>query len=491
MLTWMQHHRKYLIVTIWVSVIAFVGAGFVGWGSYGFDFNKGSSIAVVGDKKITFNEFNTRYNQIFSYYNQISGGQLTQEMAKNLGIESFALNSLIEDKLLLQFAMSLGLRTNNKEIIKELENTKEFQDENGVFNKNIYYQILAQNNITPKNYEEIIKNKITISKLENIFKIPSSDIQLQMIASSLFMQDLLDIKKIEVNTKNIKENIEKMKQIWNKNQDKFKTKAMFELQTFFINDKLELTEDELIAFYNENKLNYKDLNGKILSYELAKDQVKNDLNIQKLKTLANKQYIKLNKNETTFNNDINISVDDKNFPLEMIKNTNENDILKPFVYKDGYLIVKVKKINPSRNKTFEEAKNEVFSIYKEEEIKNQLILKAENELKDFNSNINTGFISRDSLKDDKIPDTIMNDPEFSYFVSNVFNKDLNSSYVLFEDKAIVYKIKKQKLFSQNKFDKYKTMLEQNLQNLKANELKQELIKQLEKEYSIKIYYKGN
>ncbi|WP_245821627.1 SurA N-terminal domain-containing protein, partial [Campylobacter vulpis] len=27
MLTWMQHHKKYLVVTIWISVIAFVGAG--------------------------------------------------------------------------------------------------------------------------------------------------------------------------------------------------------------------------------------------------------------------------------------------------------------------------------------------------------------------------------------------------------------------------------------------------------------------------------
>ena len=34
MITWMQKHRKYLVVTIWVSTIAFVGAGFVGWGAY-------------------------------------------------------------------------------------------------------------------------------------------------------------------------------------------------------------------------------------------------------------------------------------------------------------------------------------------------------------------------------------------------------------------------------------------------------------------------
>jgi len=48
MITWMQKKKKYLIVTIWVSTIAFIGAGFVGWGAYDYG-SKASSIAKVGD----------------------------------------------------------------------------------------------------------------------------------------------------------------------------------------------------------------------------------------------------------------------------------------------------------------------------------------------------------------------------------------------------------------------------------------------------------
>ena len=33
MITWMQRHKRWLVITIWISTIAFVGAGFVGWGS--------------------------------------------------------------------------------------------------------------------------------------------------------------------------------------------------------------------------------------------------------------------------------------------------------------------------------------------------------------------------------------------------------------------------------------------------------------------------
>lgn len=95
--------QKYLVVTIWISTIAFVGAGFLGWGAYDFNLNRSSSVAVVGDEKINYNEFNVRYNQIFNYYNQISNGGLNEESAKQLGIENAALSSLVEDKLLLNF----------------------------------------------------------------------------------------------------------------------------------------------------------------------------------------------------------------------------------------------------------------------------------------------------------------------------------------------------------------------------------------------------
>ena len=33
MITWMQRHKKWLVITIWISTSACVGAGCGGWGS--------------------------------------------------------------------------------------------------------------------------------------------------------------------------------------------------------------------------------------------------------------------------------------------------------------------------------------------------------------------------------------------------------------------------------------------------------------------------
>ena len=45
MITWMQRHKKWLVITIWISTIAFVGAGFVGWGSY--EYGKQGGVVMI------------------------------------------------------------------------------------------------------------------------------------------------------------------------------------------------------------------------------------------------------------------------------------------------------------------------------------------------------------------------------------------------------------------------------------------------------------
>ena len=52
MIDWMQKHKKWLIITIWISTIAFIAAGMVGWGSYSFNLDQGV-VARVGDIKIS------------------------------------------------------------------------------------------------------------------------------------------------------------------------------------------------------------------------------------------------------------------------------------------------------------------------------------------------------------------------------------------------------------------------------------------------------
>ena len=86
MISFMQKHKKYLVITIWVSTIAFVGAGFVGWGSYDFS-STSNAVAVVGESKVSINEMQREYSRLYGIYNQLVGGTLDEEQAKKMGIE--------------------------------------------------------------------------------------------------------------------------------------------------------------------------------------------------------------------------------------------------------------------------------------------------------------------------------------------------------------------------------------------------------------------
>ncbi|MEJ5169337.1 MAG: SurA N-terminal domain-containing protein, partial [Arcobacteraceae bacterium] len=65
MIEWMQRHKKWLVITIWISTIAFIGAGFVGWGAYDFGKSEGA-VAKVGKKEITMSELQREYNNLYS-----------------------------------------------------------------------------------------------------------------------------------------------------------------------------------------------------------------------------------------------------------------------------------------------------------------------------------------------------------------------------------------------------------------------------------------
>lgn len=494
MITWMQKHRKWLVITIWISTIAFVGAGFVGWGAYDFNLARSSSAAKVGGEKISFLELNRRFSQVFDYYRQISDGTLTEQQAKEQGLDIIALQSLVEDKLLLSFAKELGIGTSEDEVISLLIADKEFADINGSFDKNIYYNLLAQNNISTKDYEQILADSIVLRKLNALFDLPVRENEFQMLASNFFMQDVLSIQliKADENTDtSVDENA--LNKLWLEYKEEFKTNKHYEISTYFLPIKKDnINEQDLRAFYEKNKQSYTDFSGKILSFEDAKKDIAVPYALEQIKDEANKAYLALNKKELNFQQDKNISDNDVYYPIEFFSSAKAKMILKPFAFEqngqNGYMIVRINSINPARTKTFEEARAEILPLYKAQKQKEALAKKAELALKNFKGK-NIGSVSRDTQRiEERVSQSVMNDTEFSLFLMNVFNSNETKSYVLFNDKAILYSINAQNLLNNAKLQEYRQTLEQNIKNIKASELRRELISELKKKYPVEIYY---
>ena len=153
MLSWMQKHKRYLVVTIWVSTIAFVGAGFVGWGAYDLNSNRATSVAKVGHRNISVQELQQKYDRLYQYYNNMFEGKLTQEKADELGLEKAVLQAAIQENLLLNFADDIGLSVSKDDVLKYIIVDPTFQKD-GVFDKNLYYDVLRRARINPTDFEE-------------------------------------------------------------------------------------------------------------------------------------------------------------------------------------------------------------------------------------------------------------------------------------------------------------------------------------------------
>ncbi len=485
MITWMQRHNKYLVITIWIATIAFIGAGFMGWGAYNMNTDRATSVAKVGHRSISVFEFQQAYANTFSYYNQQLGGKLTKEDADKMGLKKVVMQNIINETLFLNLADDLGFTVLKTDLERKLIDNKDFQV-NGVFNKNRYFTLLRDQDITAKNYENELRKELLLNKLQKILKLPPSKREIEVFTSSLFMQDKLQVSTVSVNPADIKIDEKELKKFWEAKKNSFQTRKKYELQSVKVGLSKEWVKDDVLKkFWEGRKYNYKDKDGKILPFADAKNRVLLDYKLKKSKKQALMTYLKLKKGEITTTKKMTIYEDSKNFPVIKLRTANKGQVLKPIPREDGYLIVKLANVVMPRTMTFDEAKPIVLEEYKKHALVLALDKKAKARLDIFNGQT-LGFVSRDSVK--KIDG--LSDAQSSEFINFIFDQSTPKGFKIFGNKAAMYRILEQKLLNNNKFKIYKNIITQSIVLNKQSELNRNLLVRLRKIYSIEKYYKG-
>ena len=392
MITWMQKHKKYLVITIWVSTIAFVGAGFVGWGAYDLNSNRATSVAKVGNRNISVQEFQQTYSDLYNYYASLSEGKFSAEQAEEMGLDKIALDKIIRENLFLNYADELGLDANNQDVIAYLMNDKSFQVD-GKFDKNRYEETLRRARITPKDYENGLKNKILLNKMFDALNLKATTSDLEMLSSSYFMKDRVSLQIVKASNNDIAIDENELKKLWEKDKNKYLTKTEYFLDTKYISKlNLDVNNTVLIAFFEDNRGNYRDSADKLLSFEEALESVKKDYMLKNSRKFALEEYLKIKKGESNATESMKIFEDTQNFPINELAKAQVGEVLKPFEYKDGFLIIKLQKVVRPEVMSYENARSEVLKTYEEMKIREKLEEKAKKALENFNGK-DIGFIT--------------------------------------------------------------------------------------------------
>ncbi len=485
MITWMQTHRKYLVPTIWISTIAFVGAGFVGWGAYDYGNNKSDTVALVGDKEVTVSELQSTYSNIFAYYNQMFGGKLTQEKAEQLHLQDIALNKLTNDALLLNYASELGITALDSEIIQEYTSIKAFQ-EKGVFNKEKYEQILRAQGINQKTFEHDLEKAVILKKLQAALNLPATTLEEEAVFAGSSLLDHLVIKKITESSEGIKLDDAEIKAAWEKSKGDYMSPIAYTLETIEVSaEGIEVSDEEVSTYYDEKKYKFKDKEGKILPLEKAKDAVTKAAKLKKAKSAVLKKYLAFKKGEIPAQKEMIVDATSEAFPFSLLKESKEGSYLKAIPLEDGYLTAKVKSITPPQPLSFEAAKEQVAQKLRKEKAIALLQERAKKESQSLEDGEDVGFVGQN----DAAKLTLLQPAEASQFLRYVFSKNDKSGYFISGDSATLYNIKEQKLFDEEKFDKEKDSIAKQVTTIKSNVLENGLINTLKKKYKIQSFMK--
>ncbi|TLD80212.1 peptidylprolyl isomerase [Helicobacter sp. MIT 05-5293] len=453
MITWMQKHKKWLVITIWISAIAFIGAGMVNWGSYGFG-SSNDKVATVGHIDIHFAEYQRAYNEVYNEYSRIPqlGGILDEAQAKQLGLPKIALQRLIQQTQLLNFAQDLGLEVSDQEVSNEIINANVYVDDQGRFSSEIYKQSLRDRQMRTDEFEESIRKVLLIQKLLGVMNLNTEqplvhitplEVSSLKMASSIYDRLMVGIIPTSQISFDVKE--DEVKEFWLKNASQWKTPMAFHVEYILVPySEQNPQEEELLEHYNDFKTDYFNEDGHLMSFDEAKDLVLRDVQKSKAESVAKREYIALRDGkkkgeETHFDeNDHYFIKNGVDLVVADMKVAQKGQTLRPIEADKGYVTLKILDKTESVDKSFDEARNEVNEAFKKYKRHQELIKIAQESISTFKGK-DIGFVNKYYNGTIENLDTTQK----AHFLNQVFSSNQKEGYVLFEDKAVMYRILEQ------------------------------------------------
>ncbi len=167
MLNLMRKHAGSWMIKIVLFAIVVV---FVFWGVGSMRSQNEAEVAEVNGDVIPLEVYRQTYYRMLDNYRRIYGGQLDDNVLKVLRPNEMALNQLIERFLMLQEADRLKIEVGSEEVAQAIYSMTEFQV-NGAFNKERYYQVLGQNNLSDQAFRTDRAEALLMNKLRSVILV--------------------------------------------------------------------------------------------------------------------------------------------------------------------------------------------------------------------------------------------------------------------------------------------------------------------------------
>lgn len=489
MITWMQRHRKYLNITLWVSVGAFVAAGpMFAIGSGSFSGRSADAVAKVGNVEVSVHQLNTAYRQLFSQYNQMFQGKFDEAQAKAFGLQEQALRQLINESLLLNLANQFKLEVSDAELSQNISKTDAFFKD-AKFDKETYQKVLKQARLTMSQYETDVRRSLLLAKVMGIMSPKALPLEEEAVSTALYINDKISYKVLDSSMISVNPSEDELKRYWEAHKLEYMSEPRYNLEIIEQESLVkEYTAEELQNAYDKNKNNYTKADGEIKSLEEARSDIISTLNKEATNREALRTYIDYKKEK------LDPSVKKKAFTISQSQNpfgaeifakiiqlTLEKPYLKPQEVDGKFFVIKLLETKGSEPKSFEETSVQTKTAYITEQTKIKMAELAQNSVATFKGETSS-FLNRESIN--KL--SPLNEYEAAEFLEALFAKQSKRGFIeLKENKIVLFNILEQKLLK-----KENNTQEKNVLRLKTSLLNDGLLKKLEAQYPVTSYLEG-
>jgi len=124
------------------------------------------AVAWVDGDPISSREFLQGYRQQDAQYRQQLGAQYSPDLLRQLGLDNFVMQRLVQDKVLALEAQRLGLTVTDSEVSQDILTDPSLQRDGQFIGKEAYMGLFAGSGMTPTMYEEQIRQGILRQKLQ-------------------------------------------------------------------------------------------------------------------------------------------------------------------------------------------------------------------------------------------------------------------------------------------------------------------------------------
>ena len=151
---------------VWIILLLLI-IGLAGFGSGGLGGGGSSTpVASVGDADVTVDEYVRAYNQERQRISSQFGSTLTAEQMRLFGLDQRIIGQLLNGAALDGEAQRLGISVGDETVRARLMRTQAFRGMDGQFDQAAYEFTLSRSNLSPGEYDEIVRGETTRQVLQ-------------------------------------------------------------------------------------------------------------------------------------------------------------------------------------------------------------------------------------------------------------------------------------------------------------------------------------